>query len=50
MPKKDLKDKTIITLITLPNDEPVHIPLSFEQAMKKAVNTPIKKSKANRPK
>lgn len=28
---------------TLPNDEPVKLNMSFEDAIKKAVNTPIKK-------
>jgi hypothetical protein len=29
-------------------DEPLHIPLSFEEIIKKAVNTPIKNSKINK--
>ena len=28
---------------TFPNDEPVHLNMTFEQAIKKAANTPIKK-------
>ena len=29
-------------------DEPLHIPLSFDQLIKKAVNAPIKNSKINK--
>ena len=29
-------------------EKPVHIPLSFEDALKVALNTPIKKSKVNK--
>lgn len=29
--------------LRLPNDEPVHLNMTFEQAIKKALNTPIKK-------
>ncbi len=29
-------------------EKPLHIPLSFEQIIKKAVNTPIKNSKVNK--
>ena len=36
-------DKTIRK--PLRNDEPVHIPLSFEDAVKLALNTPIKNKK-----
>ena len=32
----------------LPNDSPVHLNMSFDEAIKKAVNTPIKKSKAKK--
>ena len=31
--------------LVLPNDKPVHIPLPFEDAVKLALNTPIKKKK-----
>ena len=42
-----MKDKPIIK--KLPKKEnPVHIPLSFEDAIKLAVNTPIKNSKVNK--
>jgi hypothetical protein len=34
----------------LPDDKPVHLDMSFEEAIKKAVNTPIKKSKINKKK
>jgi len=44
MPKKPTK-----TIKKLPvKEEPLHIPLSFEQIIKKAVNTPIKNSKINK--
>ena len=29
-------------------EKPLHIPLSFEEIIKKAVNTPIKNSKVNK--
>ena len=29
-------------------EKPLHIPLSFEDALKLAINTPIKKSKVNK--
>lgn len=31
-------------------EKPLHIPLSFEDALKVALNTPIKKSKTNKSK
>lgn len=31
-----------------PVEKPLHIPLSFEEIIKKAVNTPIKNSKINK--
>ena len=34
--------------LSLPNDEPLHIDMSFEDIIKKAVNTPIKNSKINK--
>jgi len=30
------------------NEKPLHIPLSFEDALKLALNTPIKKSKTRK--
>ena len=42
-----MKDKP--TTKKLPKKEkPVHIPLSFDDALKVALNTPIKKSKVNK--
>ena len=37
-----------IKKIKFPNDEPLHLDMSFEEAMKLALNTPIKKSKINK--
>lgn len=34
--------------LNLPNDEPVKLNMSFEDAIKKALNTPTKKSKVNK--
>lgn len=31
--------------LDLPDDKPVHLNMSFEEAIKRAVNTPIKNSK-----
>lgn len=31
--------------LNLPNDEPLHLDMSFEEAIKLALNTPIKNSK-----
>lgn len=42
---KKIKSKGIPKPLKLPNDEPVHLDMPFEDAIKKAVNTPIKKSK-----
>ena len=40
------KTKTpIVKKIKFPNDTPVHLDISFEEAIKLAINTPIKKSK-----
>lgn len=36
--KKDIKSK----------EKPVQVPMTFQEAMKKALNTPLKKKKANR--
>ena len=46
--KKPKKPKPIAVpqkKLNLPNDEPVHLDMTFEQAIKKAVNTPIKNRK-----
>jgi hypothetical protein len=52
MPKKPVKVKKLKTPITkrlsFPNDEPVKINIPFEDAIKKALNTPIKNSKAKK--
>jgi hypothetical protein len=41
--------KTIKTVKKLSiKEKPLHIPLSFEEIIKKAVNTPIKNSKINK--
>ena len=43
------KTKTpIVKKIKFPNDTPVHLDMSFEDAIKLALNTPIKKSKVNK--
>lgn len=42
MNKKNTKNKFP------PKEKPLHIPLSFEEAIKKALNTPIKNSKINK--
>ena len=34
--------------IVLPNDKPVHLDMSFQDAIKLALNTPIKNSKINK--
>jgi len=34
----------------LPDDKSVHLDMSFEEAIKKAVNTPIKNSRVNKKK
>ena len=39
--KKTSKPKKL----NLPDDEPLHLDMTFEEAIKKAVNTPIKNSK-----
>ena len=43
--KKTKSKKRTIKRLNLPDDEPLHIPLSFEDAVKLALNTPIKGSK-----
>jgi hypothetical protein len=43
--KKNVATKPPKRELKLPNDEPLHIDLSFEDLIKKAVNTPIKKNK-----
>jgi len=49
MPKKPVKSKTPSTKrLVLPNDEPVKINMPFEDAIKKALNTPIRKRKKNK--
>jgi len=34
--------------LRLPNDEPLYLDMTFEEALKLALNTPIKKSKINK--
>ena len=36
--------------LILPDDEPLHLDMTFEEALRLALNTPIKKSKINRSK
>lgn len=52
MPKKPAKAKKAkipeTKRLVLPNDEPVKIDMPFEDALKKALNTPIKKNKSNK--
>ena len=47
MSKKSIKAKKLTTpptkRLVLPNDEPVKINMPFEDAVKKALNTPVKK-------
>jgi hypothetical protein len=46
MPKKPVKNKIPSPKrLNLPNDEPVKINMPFEEAVKKALNTPLKKKK-----
>lgn len=46
---KTKKTKTpVVKKIKFPNDTPVHLDMSFEDAIKLALNTPIKKSKVNK--
>ena len=49
MPKKPAKSKKLTPQQTkrlhFPNDEPVKINMPFEDAAKKALNTPIKRKK-----
>ena len=43
------KTKTpVVKKIKFPNDTPVHLDMFFEDAIKLALNTPIKKSKINK--
>ena len=43
------KTKTpVVKKIKFPNDTPVHLDMSFEDAIKLALNTPIKKSRINK--
>lgn len=46
--KNQKKTKPLNNIKKLPNDEPVHIPISFEDAIKKASDTPVKNSKVNK--
>ena len=46
MPKKPKKPKPIAVpqkKLNLPDDQPVHLDMTFEEAIRKAVNTPIQK-------
>ena len=45
MSKAKKPKKPSIRKLNLKDDEPLHIPLSFEDAVKLALNTPIKNSK-----
>lgn len=45
MKSKKPSKKVATKKLPLPNDEPVHLNMSFEEAIKKAVNTPVKNSK-----
>jgi hypothetical protein len=45
---KKVKSKLPPKKLNLPNDEPVHLDISFEDAIKKALKTPLKKSKVNK--
>jgi hypothetical protein len=46
---KTKKTKTpVVKKIKFPNDTPVHLDMSFEDAIKLALNTPIKKSRINK--
>lgn len=45
---KKAKSKIPPKKLNLPNDEPIHLDMSFEDAIKKAVNTPTKKSKVKK--
>jgi hypothetical protein len=51
--KKKIKAKKKITpklpkRLILPDDEPVKLNMTFEEAIKRALNTPIKSSKVKR--
>jgi len=49
MTKKSKKSAPqIIKKLILPDDEPIHLDMTFEEAIKRAVNTPIEKSKGKR--
>ena len=43
MAKKEKKATPKSKKLNLPDDEPVKLNMSFEEAIKRAVNTPIKK-------
>ena len=46
MPKaKKTKTKKLPKKLMLPNDEPVHLDMSFQDAIKLALNTPLQKDK-----
>ena len=46
-PKKAIGSAPKRKLI-LPDDEPLHLDMTFEEALKLALNTPIKKSKVKK--
>lgn len=53
MPKKPKKPKPKPIAVpqkklNLPDDEPLHLDMTFEETIKKAVNTPIKNSKTKK--
>ena len=45
MSNKKLKTSSVKKL---PAEKPVHLDMTFEEAIKKAANTPLKKSKTNK--
>ena len=47
-PAKKIKPVAPKRKLNLPDDEPLHLNMSFEQFVKKAATTPIKKSKINK--
>ena len=50
MTKKPKKPKPVAVpnKLNLPDDIPVHLDMTFDEAIKKAVHTPIKNSKAKK--
>ena len=46
--KRKIKASAKPKKLNLPNDEPVKIDMPFEDAVKKALNTPVKNSKINK--